>query len=140
MSENAYSSPESELLNPNAQIATYTISEILFSFQGRIRRKTYWLSILSLTLGYGIFIFLVAFIGALIGLTEAVLSVVTMVLYIPLFWASLAIAAKRWHDRNKSAWWILIGIIPIIGAIWAFVENGFLQGDIESNNYGLPNK
>ena len=49
---------------------------------------------------------------------------------------SLAVWAKRWHDRGKSGWWNLIALIPIIGPIWALVESGFLKGDCGSNRYG----
>ena len=53
-------------------------------------------------------------------------------------WPALAIQAKRWHDRDKSAWWILINFIPLIGPFWALVENGFLKGSSASNSYGEP--
>ena len=28
---------------------------------------------------------------------------------------------KRWHDRDKSGWWIMIGVIPIIGSFWVLI-------------------
>jgi len=52
------------------------------------------------------------------------------------FWSGLAVDAKRWHDRNKSAWWILIEFIPLIGAIWSFIELGFLKGTDSPNRFG----
>ena len=51
---------------------------------------------------------------------------------------SLAIQVKRWHDRNKSGWWVLIGLIPLIGGIWALIETGFLAGDDGENRFGWP--
>ena len=36
---------------------------------------------------------------------------------------------KRFHDRDKSGWWVLIWLIPIIGAIWLLIELGFLKGN-----------
>ncbi|MCK5503818.1 MAG: DUF805 domain-containing protein, partial [Thermodesulfovibrionia bacterium] len=53
-----------------------------------------------------------------------------------IFWPSIAVQAKRWHDRNKSGWWIAIGLVPIVGPIWAFIENGFLPGDPGKNRFG----
>ncbi|TGR16409.1 DUF805 domain-containing protein, partial [Mesorhizobium sp. M8A.F.Ca.ET.197.01.1.1] len=44
--------------------------------------------------------------------------------------------AKRWHDRNKSGWWTLIGLIPIIGGIWLLIELGILEGTRGANQYG----
>ena len=51
-------------------------------------------------------------------------------------WPALAVQAKRWHDRDKSAWWLLINLIPIVGIIWPIVENGFLEGTPGPNRYG----
>ena len=48
----------------------------------------------------------------------------------------IALYAKRWHDRGKSGWWTLIGLIPIIGGLWILIELGFLKGTYGSNQYG----
>ena len=45
-----------------------------------------------------------------------------------LVWVELAVAVKRWHDRNKSALWIFFSLIPIIGQIWTLIELGFMKG------------
>ena len=49
---------------------------------------------------------------------------------------ALALYAKRWHDRDKSGWWSLIGLVPFIGAIWILVELGILEGTRGPNQYG----
>ena len=43
---------------------------------------------------------------------------------------------KRWHDRGKSGWWVLIALIPLVGPIWAIIETGFLPGTSGPNEYG----
>ena len=53
-----------------------------------------------------------------------------------ILYPSLAVAAKRFHDRDKSGWWILILFIPIIGFIWYLVELGFLPGTPGPNRFG----
>lgn len=53
-----------------------------------------------------------------------------------LIWVDLANSVKRWHDRDKSGWWILISIIPIVGPIWALIECGFLPGTYGNNRFG----
>ncbi len=55
-------------------------------------------------------------------------------------WVGLAVSVKRWHDRNKSGWWVLIVLIPIIGGIWALIELGFLPGTEGPNAYGVENQ
>lgn len=49
---------------------------------------------------------------------------------------ALAVGVKRWHDRNKSAWWILIALIPYIGGIWILIECGCLRGTLGPNRFG----
>ena len=49
---------------------------------------------------------------------------------------AIIVHIKRFHDRNKSGWWLLIGLIPIIGAIWLLIELGFLTGTPGPNRFG----
>ncbi|HUO99481.1 MAG TPA: DUF805 domain-containing protein [Rhizomicrobium sp.] len=53
-----------------------------------------------------------------------------------LFLPSLALGFRRLHDRNKSAWWIFIALIPIIGAIVLIVWMYFLRGTAGDNRFG----
>ena len=59
-----------------------------------------------------------------------------LITLVVLAWVVLAVAAKRWHDRNKSALWILFTLIPIIGQIWTLVELGFIRGTKGHNRFG----
>ena len=102
---------------------------LLLSFEGRIGRKTYWMCFLAF-LGIGI---VLGIISAFLGKAGIIIQIVFL---IAMVWCGLAIQAKRWHDRDKSAWWILIGLIPVIGPIWALVENGFLRGTEGQNRFG----
>ena len=49
---------------------------------------------------------------------------------------SFAGQVKRWHDRDKSGWFVLVNFIPFIGTIWALVELGFLRGTMGPNRFG----
>jgi uncharacterized membrane protein YhaH (DUF805 family) len=51
-------------------------------------------------------------------------------------WFNLAVYAKRWHDRDKSGWWTLISIVPVIGFVWILVELGCLPRTEGPNRYG----
>ncbi len=98
---------------------------ILLSFEGRIPRRVYWAASLGSTAVYYAAVFaIVAGLGEESELGTGLL----LLLYIPMIWVTLAVAVKRWHDRDKSGWWVLIGLIPFIGPIWAFVETGCLRG------------
>lgn len=144
MTENVYESPKADLDTHDHQIANLTHSQVLFSFSGRIGRKIYWLNYLAIiavaVVAYAVVfaIFGIDIEDQTSGIGSVIFAIFTVILYILFIWVSLALTAKRWHDRNKSAWWILISIIPLIGPIWAFVENGCLAGDAQENDYGLP--
>jgi uncharacterized membrane protein YhaH (DUF805 family) len=132
MSENVYNAPESDVLVDSGAPVELTPKQILFSFKGRIRRSTYWIYYIGMMVAVLVAMAVLGFVGV----SESILGIFAVVLYIPLIWISLAIQIKRWHDRNKSGWWVLITLIPLIGAIWALVENGFLEGTPGPNDYG----
>ena len=132
MTSNNYVTPESNVNGLGT--ADLSLSEVLFSFKGRIGRKPYWLFFLA----FMVAMFVVVGVLAAIGMSETSMSIIAVLLYIPAIWMSLAIQVKRWHDRDKSGWWVLISFIPIIGPIWALIENGFLAGNDGENRFGMP--
>ncbi len=50
---------------------------------------------------------------------------------------AIIVQIKRWHDLNRSAFWIFINLIPVFGALWALIYCGFLKGTDGENEYGL---
>ena len=103
----------------------------LFSLKGRISRKPFW------------FFNLIVFIGAiLLGMLTEVshdineLSKSQMMFIIWIFWPSIAVQAKRWHDIDKSALWVFINFIPFVGPLWALFQNGFILGTPGPNRFG----
>jgi uncharacterized membrane protein YhaH (DUF805 family) len=101
-----------------------------FSFRGRVGRLQFWFTSLIL---FGILIVLKV-VGKSTGAGPGAL--ILLVLMLPIIWVSLAVGVKRWHDRDKSGWWTLINLVPIVGSIWALVENGFLKGTSGENRFG----
>ena len=74
-----------------------------------------------------------AIMGLLMGLVMAALSTMSGVGWL---WCSIAIGAKRCHDRGRSGWYQLIGLIPLLGALWLFVDLGLLKGNAGENRFG----
>jgi uncharacterized membrane protein YhaH (DUF805 family) len=106
------------------------ILALLFSFQGRVTRTVWWIS----AIGWWVFLISATWLNKFItGKEEA--STLYTILILATLWPLLAIQVKRWHDRNKSAIWIMIGLIPIVGGIWALIELGFLGSVDEGNEY-----
>ena len=108
---------------------------LLTSYEGRINRAKFWA-------GIGIF-----FAGAIVAVIIDNILGTTFDPQIPYGWVYLiysiamiycvfSVYAKRWHDRGKSGWWSLIGLVPLIGGIWLIVELGILEGTRGPNQYG----
>lgn len=67
-------------------------------------------------------------------LITLIFAVVALILWV----FEISLSVRRWHDLNKSGWWVLINLIPIIGWIYSLVMLGFMPGDQGANNYGPP--
>jgi len=108
-----------------------TISKIYFSPEGRISRKQFWFAILS--------VFILSTISQLLlESQDDAIAGIGGLFAISIIWPTLAVQIKRWHDRGKSGWWILINMIPYIGPLWSLIELGFLKGEDGANIYGQP--
>lgn len=108
-----------------------------FGFQGRVTRGTWWI-------GYVFSVFLVAIAWMLLGVTAVddsklgngiILDIASLLCSVAAFAISISVTVKRYHDRNKSGIWWLIGFIPILN-FWQWVECGFCIGDEAPNRFG----
>lgn len=118
--------------------------QLLFSFEGRVGRATYWYFALAIVVLFGVLGTVFGF-SAQAGSEDAATSagvggIAIGLASLVIIWPSLAITAKRWHDVDKSAWWILISLVPAVGAIVALVFNGFIAGTPGDNKFGAPSK
>jgi len=50
--------------------------------------------------------------------------------------AGIMLHIKRFHDRDKSGWWVLILFVPILGFFWAIIDLGILEGSSGPNRFG----
>ena len=103
--------------------------QLYLSLDGRINRKVFWLN-------FFLPVVIITIILAIIDSVAGTNGIIVIIWQLAIIWPSIAVQAKRWHDRNKSAWWILINLVPVIGGIWALVEVGFLAGTEGENRFG----
>ena len=102
-------------------------------FSGRARRKEYWMFVLFNV----IFVIIASIIDGLLGTTikgfgfGLFYALYVLAVIIP----SLAVGVRRLHDTGRSGWWLLIGLIPVIGGIWLLVLM-VLNGNPGDNKYG----
>jgi uncharacterized membrane protein YhaH (DUF805 family) len=97
-------------------------------FSGRARRKEYWMFVL-----FNVIVSIVLFaIGRAIG-AEFLQGLYSLAVLLP----GLGVAVRRLHDTDRSGWWLLIALVPLVGAIvlLVFTVSDSQPGD---NQYG-PN-
>ena len=106
-------------------------------FNGRARRKEYWMFVLINLM----FSMAAAFLDRMFGITWAEVGygplyvIYGLVVLIP----GLAVLVRRLHDIGKSGWMILIAFVPLIGVFWLLF---LLVTDSSSgeNQYGINPK
>ncbi|MDF1608745.1 DUF805 domain-containing protein [Hoeflea sp. YIM 152468] len=110
------------------QTAVRTCFQKYATVEGRARRSEYW------------WFFLFAFVanvilslidGVLFGNAQVLSGIFGLAILLP----SIAVGARRLHDTDRSAWWLLLILIPLIGflvLLWWFVH----KGTDGANQYG----
>jgi uncharacterized membrane protein YhaH (DUF805 family) len=128
-----------------------SVTELLFSFHGRIGIGKFWLGVLLHLLivigGFAVVFTLAAIVdptlfdeqhkhdphpaaGLILLFGMLVIGVLGIVI-------NFAIMVKRCHDRGQSGWMSLISLIPFfIGFLWWLINLGILEGDHGANEYG----
>ena len=111
------------------------IKWLLFSFEGRLNRQPYWIVVIIMAvLNTGLGNYVDDF-GPEHPATGGQ-GLVAMAVAVVSIWISLAVQIKRWHYRDKSGWWALLNLVPVIGWIWILIECGFLRGTFGDNRFG----
>jgi uncharacterized membrane protein YhaH (DUF805 family) len=107
-------------------------SNLFLSSAGRLDRQPWWIGSIVLFI---ISLVLRLFFVLVFGRHSSLGHLFFLVVELPLIYASVNIGIKRFHDRDKSGWWVLIVFVPIIGWLWYLIECGFLPGTDGPNRY-----
>ncbi len=111
------------------------ITEFLFSAKGRISRSTFWL---RFVLPYVLIVVVLVVLDMMLHTfsEEFGLGLLSGVFILASLYSSIVVSIKRLHDRNKSGWWYLLTLVPIVGGLWFLIEGGMLKGTTGDNKYG----
>jgi uncharacterized membrane protein YhaH (DUF805 family) len=113
------------------QDAVRTCLQKYVTFSGRARRSEYWF-----------FVLFTVIVGIVAGVIDGILGtrssmgtgLVQGLAQLALLLPGIAVGVRRLHDTNRSGWWLLIGLIPVVGAIVLIVF--FVQDSHGDNQYG----
>ena len=100
-------------------------------FDGRARRQEYWMFQL-----FNIIVTVaIMFIDIFVGTGGILYLAYSLGVLLP----SIGVSIRRLHDTDRTGWWILVALIPLIGGIWLLVLM-VLDGTRGSNQYGADPK
>ena len=106
-------------------------------FSGRARRKEYWFFHLFLAIA----LVLLAIVDSIIGTWDPVYEVglFSGIFALGSILPSIAVSVRRLHDTDRSGWWFLIQLIPLIGGI-VFLVFCCLDSSPGQNRFGANPK
>jgi uncharacterized membrane protein YhaH (DUF805 family) len=96
-------------------------------FDGRAGRAEFWWFVLANVI--------VSIVLNVLGQASSLFTILAFVYSLAVLVPSIAVAIRRLHDTNKSGWFILIGLIPIVGFIVLIVFYA-TEGTRGPNQYG----
>jgi uncharacterized membrane protein YhaH (DUF805 family) len=101
-------------------------------FSGRAARSEYWYWVLFLLL-----LQIVAWLidMTLFGFNTTGVNPIGSILSLATLLPSLAVSIRRLHDIDRVGWWVLLALIPVIGAI-VLIYWACLRGTVGANRFG----
>ncbi|MGE0499026.1 MAG: DUF805 domain-containing protein [Ramlibacter sp.] len=101
--------------------------EQFFNVRGRISRGQFWLQ----SLFFWIVLYLLSSVfgpsaaGMVVWCLNGIVLVVLTMLCI-----------RRLHDRNYSGWWLMVVLVPVVGALWLSWQLALRRGVAQDNRWG----
>ncbi len=110
----------------------FTVLRKYAVFAGRARPKEYWMYVLISAV-------VVLVLGIVNGLWGADVPALPVYYSLAAALPSLAVTVRRLHDTDRSGWWLLILLVPIVGAIAILVFMATPGGEM-ANRFGGAEK
>lgn len=103
------------------------VTQHYFDFNGRARRAEFWWYIVV----YMVLAIIVNVIDSMVHLGGLLGGLLSLALLLP----NLGVAVRRLHDTNRSGWWILIALVPLVGIVLLIIWYA-AEGTKGPNTYG----
>ena len=113
------------------------MTEKIFTTKGRLNRLRYLKYIIGFSFASMVLNFIVGFVAALLtGSTESTLMyIMSTIVTLPLTIGAIMAAIRRLHDLNRSGWFLLLTLVPIVNFIFGIYILCF-RGTKGANKYG----
>jgi uncharacterized membrane protein YhaH (DUF805 family) len=103
-------------------------------FSGRSRRKEYWMFVLGIFIA-AILLSIIESAMGMAGMIGGAYGPLTAIFFLAILVPSIAVQVRRFHDQDKSGWFVLLALIPLLGSIAVFIFM-CLDGTRGPNRFG----
>lgn len=110
-----------------------SLSKLLFSFEGRIPRRTFWYYLAGVAVAWAA---AAAFDAAVSGGKTSGYGCATLAVWFVGILTGAAVFTKRAHDTDRSGSFVLLALIPILGILYLIAVLGFQKGTDGPNGFG----
>jgi uncharacterized membrane protein YhaH (DUF805 family) len=104
------------------------LTELLFSFKGRINRKPWWLATIAAGLAASVLTGIIEVAARSAGQTTVdplthqiaptgIFGMLASIVGLANMWIAFALSAKRLHDRDRTGWWLIWQLLILILAV-----------------------
>lgn len=108
--------------------AIQTVFSKYATFSGRASRSEFWY--------FALFTFLVQLVFAIVGFAaQNIGDILSIIFGLAVFIPSLAVGARRLHDIDRTGWWQLIMLVPLVGII-VLIVFWVMKGSEGPNRFG----
>ena len=102
-------------------------SSLTSALSGRLGRGAFWLRNF---VAIPVLLYLESALATLPGRPVDLVPCAALVAYLVSVWV------RRLHDRNRSGWWLLVFAVPVLGAVFLFIECGLRGAREKGQRYG----
>lgn len=103
-------------------------------FSGRSRRKEYWMFVLGIFIA-AILLSIIESAMGMAGMIGGAYGPLTAIFFLAILVPSIVVQVRRFHDQDKSGWFVLLALIPLLGSIAVFIFM-CLSGTRGPNRFG----
>lgn len=108
-------------------------------FQGRARRLEFWLFLALIVTSAFLIAFLAGAVNQVSSTGGTLMSMIILLFWLVLLIPMLAVMVRRFHDQDRSGWFVLLNFVPGIGGLLVLIFM-CLPGTAGDNQYGADPK
>ena len=103
------------------------------------RSEFWWVYLICVLIEIPLAVLAQIIMDKFISIVGLIIYLVALVIALFMICVMFSLAIRRLHDTGREGWWILIGLVPVVGGVILLVFM-ILDSQREANDYGPSSK